>query len=62
VRKEVFATIIGRDEAKALRVVEPFNRTGCHFVSKFEIDHVIRRHVRFRNSARPPLDGGHGVT
>jgi hypothetical protein len=38
VSEEVFAAAVRGDEAKALRVVKPFNYSGCHCARSLKID------------------------
>ena len=52
-RKHVFAAIIGRDEAKAFSIVEPFYDTGFHSTNSLEI---FNR--RAAPSARNPASEG----
>src|SRR5690242_4051978 len=44
--KEILAAVIGRNEAEALRVVEPLHRACCHLVVSF---------LRLRDQSEPRL-------
>jgi hypothetical protein len=42
-RKEIATACVGRDEAEALGVIEPFNDASCHYYFLFQLKWACAR-------------------